>query len=380
MNKKMLLERKEELRGLMNDLLEGAKTEKRALNDEEVAKFDEYEKEIKNIDFTIQRMEQEAGRKEVEKTEEMTVEERESKQFVDFIRGLLEKRANVNLTYGDNGAIIPKTIANKIVKKAYDMSSLLTDATKYNTKGSLIIPVYKETSAKKLTMAYANEFVELESNIGTFDSVELANYLAGALAIISKSLVANTDIDLENVVVNLLAETVANFMEKECLYGTTQKVAGLSGVTMGITTASATTITAEELIKLKNKVKKQFRNNAKWIMSPDTLTAIETLTDSNGRFLFREDMASDFDGYLLGYPVETSDNMVDIGEAGRTVIYFGDLSGLALKQKQDALELNVLREKYATQHAVGINAWVEFDAKVEHEQKIAKLVMKSASA
>lgn len=379
MNKKMLLERKEELRGLMNDLLEGAKTEKRALNDEEVAKFDEYEKEIKNIDFTIQRMEQEAGRKEVEKTEEMTVEERESKQFVDFIRGLLEKRANVNLTYGDNGAIIPKTIANKIVKKAYDMSSLLTDATKYNTKGSLIIPVYKETSAKKLTMAYANEFVELESNIGTFDSVELANYLAGALAIISKSLVANTDIDLENVVVNLLAETVANFMEKECLYGTTQKVAGLSGVTMGITTASATTITAEELIKLKNKVKKQFRNNAKWIMSPDTLTAIETLTDSNGRFLFREDMASDFDGYLLGYPVETSDNMVDIG-AGRTVIYFGDLSGLALKQKQDALELNVLREKYATQHAVGINAWVEFDAKVEHEQKIAKLFMKSASA
>lgn len=375
----MLLERKEELRGLMNDLLEGAKTEKRALNDEEVAKFDEYEKEIKNIDFTIQRMEQEAGRKEVEKTEEMTVEERESKQFVDFIRGLLEKRANVNLTYGDNGAIIPKTIANKIVKKAYDMSSLLTDATKYNTKGSLIIPVYKETSTKKLTMAYANEFVELESNIGTFDSVELANYLAGALAIISKSLVANTDIDLENVVVNLLAETVANFMEKECLYGTTQKVAGLSGVTMGITTASATTITAEELIKLKNKVKKQFRNNAKWIMSPDTLTAIETLTDSNGRFLFREDMASDFDGYLLGYPVETSDNMVDIG-AGRTVIYFGDLSGLALKQKQDALELNVLREKYATQHAVGINAWVEFDAKVEHEQKIAKLVMKSASA
>lgn len=373
----MLLERKEELRGLMNDLLEGAKTEKRALNDEEVAKFDEYEKEIKNIDFTIQRMEQEAGRKEVEKTEEMTVEERESKQFVDFIRGLLEKRADVNLTYGDNGAIIPKTIANKIVKKAYDMSSLLTDATKYNTKGSLIIPVYKETSAKKLTMAYASEFVELESNIGTFDSVELANYLAGALAIISKSLVANTDIDLENVVVNLLAETVANFMEKECLYGTTQKVAGLSGVTMNITTASATTITAEELIKLKNKVKKQFRNNAKWIMSPDTLAAIETLTDSNGRFLFREDMASDFDGYLLGYPVETSDNMADIS-AGKTVIYFGDLSGLALKQKQDALELNVLREKYATQHAVGINAWVEFDAKVEHEQKIAKLVMKSA--
>ena len=37
--------------------------------------------------------------------------------------------------------------------------------------------------------------------------------------------------------------------------------------------------------------------------------------------------------------------------------------------------LNVLREKYATQHAIGINAWVEFDAKVENAQKISKITM-----
>ena len=69
-----------------------------------------------------------------------------------------------------------------------------------------------------------------------------------------------------------------------------------------------------------------------------------------------------------------SDNMAEIG-AGADVIYFGDFSGLALKQKANALEMQVLREKYATQHATGITAWVEFDAKVEHKQKIAKVKM-----
>jgi HK97 family phage major capsid protein len=121
-------------------------------------------------------------------------------------------------------------------------------------------------------------------------------------------------------------------------------------------------------------VKKAFRKNAKWIMSNDTLTAIELLKDGEERFIFRDDLSGEFDGYVLGYPVEVSDNMPEIA-TGADVIYFGDYSGLALKQRDDALELQVLRERFATQHAIGINAWVEFDAKVENEQKIAKLTM-----
>ena len=111
-------------------------------------------------------------------------------------------------------------------------------------------------------------------------------------------------------------------------------------------------------------------------MSNETLTAIELLKDNDGKFIFHEDMTGEHNGYILGYPVEVSDNMDDIA-ADKTVIYFGDFSGLALKQRNDAVELNILRERYATQHAVGFNAWVEFDAKVENAQKIAKLVMAS---
>ena len=308
------------------------------------------------------------------KTDEMTVEERDSKTFVDYIRATLENRAT-NMTTGDNGAIIPQTIAQKIISKAYDMSTILAKATKYNTKGKLAIPVYEEDS-NSITMAYSEEFAELSSNIGNMKSVDLNGYLAGALALVSKSLIANTDIDLETVVVNLMAQAIARFQEKECLQGTEGKVRGLKDVKLEVTAKSNSAITAEELIQLKNKVKKGFRANAVWIMSNETLTAIELLKDNDGKFIFHEDMTGEHNGYILGYPVEVSDNMDDIA-ADKTVIYFGDFSGLALKQRNDAVELNILRERYATQHAVGFNAWVEFDAKVENAQKIAKLVMAS---
>ena len=371
MNRKALEEKRVDLEEKMSALIETAKTEQRELTDAEATAFTNYENEIKNIDETIEREDKNTMNTIEQRTE---TEIRESKAFVDYVRGVIENRADANLAVGTNGAIIPTTIAKKIITKAYDLSSILRDATKYNTKGNLSIPVYGADGSSDITMAYADEFVELESKVGKFTSVDLGNFLAGALVKVSKSLVANTDIDLESKVVDLVAEAVARFMEGECLHGTSGKVDGLSTITLGVTAGSATVITADELIKLKNKVKKGFRKGAKWIMSNETLTAIELLKDGDGRFLFRDDMNGEFDGYILGYPVEVSDNMPDIATK-KTVIYFGDMSGLALKQRNDALELNVLREKFATQHAIGVNAWVEFDAKVENAQKIAKLTM-----
>ena len=370
MNRKALEEKRVDLLTQMQSIMDTAKAEKRSLTEGEASEFAKYETEIKNIDETIEREDKNMNKNE----QRSEVEIRESKQFVDYVRGVIENRADANLTTGNNGAIIPHTIAKKIIRTAYDMCSILKDATKYNTKGVLSIPVYGADGSTDVTMAYADEFVELESKVGKFTSVNLDNYLAGALAKLSKSLIANTDIDLENTVVNIIAETVARFMERECLIGTEGKVAGLRGVSLEVKAASASAITADELVKLKNKVKKGFRKGAKWIMSNETLTAIETLKDGNDRLLFHDDMSGEYDGYLLGYPVEVSDNMPDIAPKA-TPIYFGNFSGLALKQRDDALELNVLREKFATQHAVGVNAWVEFDAKVENAQKIAKLTM-----
>jgi HK97 family phage major capsid protein len=63
--------------------------------------------------------------------------------------------------------------------------------------------------------------------------------------------------------------------------------------------------------------------------------------------------------------------------AGKVAIYYGDMSGLAVKFAEQ-IDVQVLVERFATQHAVGVVGWAEVDAKVEDLQKVAKLVMASA--
>ena len=390
MNLKALTEQRVEKQTEMETLLNTVKTEERAFSDEESELFTQLESDIQRINETLDAIakgreltkEPEAEETEDKKEEEEEMKEEENKvaqeerAFENYIRGVvLETRDDVNLTKGDNGAIIPTSIAKKIIKKVYDVSPLLEKTTKYNVKGKLEIPYYNETSDAKVNMAYATEFVSLESNVGKFTTIELTGFLAGALAKLSKSLLNNSDFNLLNEVINIMSESIARWVEKELITGTTDKVDGLKGVTLGVTTASSIAITTDEIIKLKRSIKQQFQKNAIWIMNPETLTAISLLKDDNGRYLLQDDLTNDFGYTLLGKPVYESDNMPQIG-AGNIAIYYGDMSGLATKFVEE-LEIEVLREKYADQHAIGVVAWMEFDAKVEDAQKISKLTCKA---
>lgn len=359
---------------LLYATLEG---EQRAITEDEEKQVRAIQEEIDNIDKTMKVLEdiqkRLVGKGDVE---DKAGEERavaEEKAFEAYLRGVvLEERADVNLTKGENGDIIPSTIAKKIIKKMYDICPILEKATKYKVKGKLSIPYYDETSGD-ITMAYANEFEELQSKSGSFKTVELAGFLAGVLTKVSKSLVNNSQFNIVSFVVDQMAYNAARFSEKELLVGTEDKIEGLSTVTLTKTAASATAITADELIEFQALVKDVFQQDAIWIMSSTTRTAIRKLKDGNNRYLLQDDITAPFGKTLLGKPVYISDNMPDM-ETGKAAIYYGDMSGLAVKITED-LEIQILREKYATQHAIGVVGWMELDSKVENAQKIAAFKM-----
>ena len=122
MNEKELKEKRNELQAKMEEILNKAKIENRAMNDEEIKSFDDVEKEIKNIDATLERCNKinkmECKQQEGEK--ELTQEEKDVKAFATFIRNYVNgvpQNAETKLTKGDNGSIIPKTIAQKVINK-----------------------------------------------------------------------------------------------------------------------------------------------------------------------------------------------------------------------------------------------------------------------
>lgn len=376
-NEKGLEEKRNTLYLEMTQLVEGAKAEVRTLTDVEETRFNEIKKEIKKIDTTLAAIDETRTYQNTvpAKNDPKKKDEIEERAFANYIRGIVETRADVNLTHADNGAIVPKTIAQKIIKKVYDISPIYSLATKYNVKGTLSIPYYDE-STSLINTAYATEFSELESSNGKFKSVDLTGFLAGALSKISKSLLNNNDFDLVSFVINAMAESISKFIDKEILKGTSGKITGLSAATQSKTTASATTVNADELIDVQEMIPDTYQAGAIWIMNKSTRTAIRKLKDSDGNYLLNRDVSAKWGYTLLGKDVYTSDNM-DALAAGKTAIYYGDMSGVAVKLSED-VNIQVLREKYATQHAIGVVGWIELDSKIENEQKVAKLVAKSA--
>lgn len=377
-NLKKLMERREELKKKLAELVDTADNEERAMTEEETKDFDAAEKEIKEIDATIAREERARNIPTVQQpteNHEMTQEERaaaDEKAFADFIMNrVTENRAGeIQLTQGNNGAIVPTTIANRIIKSVRDMVPFLQLSDVIYTNGKLSVPVYGEDSTNYIKADYVDEGTELTDNIGKFTTIDLTGYVVGALALVSNKLKDNTDINVVDFVINQVAESIAEKLEKEFVNGST-KIIGITSATKGITAASATAITYDELVSLKHSLKQRFRANARWIMNPATYTALCKLKDGNGQPYFKEDEYK-----ILGLPVIESDSMPTIAASAKAIVC-ADLSGYTIKATK-SVEIQVLREKFSTKNMLGVLAFGEYDAKITDSKKIAVLTMKAS--
>lgn len=366
----------------MEGLISKAKEEVRAMTEDETVKFEDVEKQIKAIDKTIDIEKRareldikEGEKKKEEKNKTPEGDDPEIRAFDNYIRGVIEERTDVNLTVGNNGAVIPKTIANKIIEKVKELSPIYEKATKFNTKGELSFPVYDEAT-QKITCAYQAEFAALQSTSGKFTTIALTGYLAGALSKVSLSLVNNSDFNLVDYVVSKMAEAIAVFLEKELLIGTASKMTGALSSTNVVTTAAATAITADELIDVQMEVPQILQPGALWIMARSTFKAVRKLKDGDGNYLLNKDATMEFGWELLGKPVYISESMPTIAASAKAILY-GDVSGLYVKLAEN-VNVQVLRERYADEHAVGVIGWVEADSKIVETQKLAVLQCKSA--
>ena len=404
-NRKGMIERKNDLITRAEEIVNTADAEKRELTEDEAMELAEIRDDVKKIKEKLMMMDEiDAGREKERKPaepkpegdpevevemEQRAIAQRDEEAFENYIRGVVSNtRAGepVNLTETAGGAMIPKTIAKRIIEEVYNICPILERSTKYNTKGELVIPYYDEDTTA-ITVGFAQEFVELSSSVGTFTGITLKDYLAGALTLVSRSLINNTAINLTDFVVRRMALNIARFLEGVLLNGgvvsgagtlNEVKVLGLSTATVGVTTAAATAITADDLIDLQGSIKDIFQQNAIWIMHTNTRTALRKLKDEVGRYLLQDDISAAFGKTLLGKDVYVSDNMPEM-EAGKIAIYYGDMRGLATKFSED-MNIQVLREKYATMHAIGVVGWVDFDSQIENQQAIAALKMGSGEA
>ncbi len=387
---KQLIEQRSKLLGELEDMLSALKTtteegeEIRAFTADEQKLYDEKKAKIEELSATIKSVSEtrsldistpvtDGGANQAKENAEL----QEERAFVEYLRSgkALETRADSNWTPAANGAVIPSSIANKIIEKVKNISPIYAMSTKYNVRGTLSVPYYDE-SAGTITVGYQEEFSDITATSGKLSSISLGGYLVGALTKVSRSLMNNAAFDILSYVINKLAEAIALWIDNEIINGTKGKITGLSSAKNVITTADAKKITADELIDVQDTIPDAYQPNCVWVMSSAARSAIRKLKDGDGNFLLNKDATAKWGYTLFGRPVYLSDAVSYT--AGKPAVYYGDFSGLAVKMTEN-ISAEVLREQFATQHAVGVVAWLEMDAKIENEQKIAVLKLKAAA-
>lgn len=381
---KALLEKKNSLIEEMEGLINKAKEETRAFNEEENKRVEEIKAEVRGLEKLIADAEEVRnfdkgekkkageGEKEMDKEETRALEiEKEERAFLDAVIND-ELR---NLTAGQNGKIIPVSIASDVINKVVELCPILSLSQVYNVAGELRLPKYNAGTAT-IAAAYANEFQELTETTGTFTTIDLSNQIVGVLVKISKSLINRADFDVRSFIVNEIAKKIAEFLEKEMLVGKQSgKIEGAIKTTNEVTTATANKIATDDLIDLQMSLPTQYQQNAVFVMHKDVLKEIRKLKDGQGNYILQPDFRAPFGWTILGRPVHLSDNMEKQIATTKEVILYADFSGYAVKFTKK-VEIQLLQEKYATQYALGIVSYVELDAKIADEQKIAKLKIK----
>ena len=285
--------------------------------------------------------------------EMMELRAKEEKQFVDYVKGI----KNEGMTTGLNGAIIPQTISERIIQKVFEVSPILERMTRFNEAADLVF--VRESNA--VPVAYQEEMTAFTSGDIAFEPVKLQDFLVGALAKVSKSLINRTSFDIVGYVVDIMGRDLARFLEGECL-NDGSKIKGLAEVK----SVQVTKIDADACIDALMQIPSQYQEGAVFIMHPQTLVGLRKAKDGQGGYLLNPDARNAFGFQVMGHEVLISE------QAPENAFFFGNLRGVYGKFAQE-MQVEVLRERFADQYAVGVIAYAQVDIKVVEPQAMVKV-------
>ena len=265
----------------------------------------------------------------------------------------------------DAGAIIPKTLSDKIIEKILAESDVLPKLTRYTLTGELLIPKF---DASTLSVAFYEEFAETVESNAQFTSIKLTTFRISGLLKIAQELIHNVKFDIESFLTSKIAESFRLFLEKSVVQGASGKFDSLftASTENTLTLAKKDTYSINDLINLQAKLKSAFQSKAVFVMHKDTLTILRKLQDNNGQYYVLPDVTRGFGLQVLNTSILTT----DYAPAGQ--VLYADLSTYGLCVSEE-MNIQVLNEKFATQHAVGVSIHGQFGGKIVDDQAFALL-------
>jgi len=354
--------------------LESHRNDKGVLSAEDDATYSRMEGEITDLGKEISRMErQEALDAELRKPVNMPLTGRPDIGKADGKTGraadeyrasfwnlMRSKAAMPNVinalqigTDSEGGYLVPDEFEHTLVEALQEENIFRQLATIIQTSsGERKIPV----SASKGTASWIDEEGAVPESDDAFGQVTIGAYKLGTLIKVSEELINDNVFDLEGYISKEFARRIGAKEEEAFFSGNgTGKPNGIlnatGGAQVGVTSAGATALTADEVMDLFYSLNASYRKKASWLLNDSTIKAIRKLKDGNGNYLWQPSLTAGTPDTLLGRPVNTSSFMPAIA-AGAKTIAFGDYSYYWIADRQGR-SFKRLGELYAVTGQVG---------------------------
>ena len=197
---------------------------------------------------------------------------------------------------------------------------------------------------------------------------------------VSEELLNDSAFDLEGYFVSEFGRRIGNKEEEAFFTGNgsgkpTGILDGTAGADVGVTTTSASAITADEIIDLFYSLNVPYRKDAIWILNDSTLKAVRKLKDGTGQYLWQPALHEGSFDTLLGKRIFVSPYMPEIASGAKTVA-FGDFKFYWIGDRQ-GITFRRLNELYAENGQVGFIASKRVDGKLILPEAIKVLKQKT---
>lgn len=370
------------------------------LSAEDTATYDKMEADVVALGKEIERLERQAnidaelsrptsspitnqpgsGNGEEPKTGRATSEYRQN--FWNMMRSKSPMPQVVNAlqvgTDSEGGYLVPDEYERTLVE-ALEEENIFRQLAKViqTSSGDRKIPVV----ATKGSASWIDEEGAFTESDDSFSQVSIGAYKLGTMIKVSEELLIDSVFDLESYISREFARRIGAKEEEAFFTGDgTGKPLGIlattGGAETGVTAASATAITADELIDLFYSLKSPYRRNAVWLLNDSTIKAIRKLKDNQGQYLWQPSLTAGTPDTILGRPVRTSAYMPAIAAEAKTIA-FGDFSYYWIADRQGR-SFKRLNELYAANGQVGFLASQRVDGKLILPEAIKVLAQKNA--
>lgn len=294
-----------------------------------------------------------------------------ARAFDAYLRG--EQRADlVKGTSNVGGYLVPQEFSASIISSLTAQSPVLDKARTFTTSSGdkINYPVVTfDTStapinAPKLASAAIAEGGTYSVSNDEFSTVIFDSFKFGAITRASDELLRDSIVPIDALIREQAVKSLGYQIGTQVATGSGSSAPqGYNNAATGVTAASTTAVTANELIDMQSTIGVPYRQNAEWLVSDSALKAYRKLVDSNGRYLLQWDFAVGAPQTMLGRPVTVDPYLPAVAASAKHTVYGDFNAGFGIRRVA-GINIKYLQELYAASGLVGWRLDVACDSRL----------------